>query len=102
MSKPPPQRQISSRPGLNEQRPKKRPARPYSDEEDDDGGEAISLIRKMFGYRFLFFDLSCLEIKVKFIGEKACDMIPWLDGCFCFIYGNPNLLIINSYSIFIL
>ncbi|XP_022962924.1 AAC-rich mRNA clone AAC11 protein-like isoform X3 [Cucurbita moschata] len=50
MSKPPPQRQISSRPGLNDQRPKKRPARPYSDEEDDDGGEAISLIRKMFGY----------------------------------------------------
>ncbi|XP_023003687.1 protein spt2-like isoform X2 [Cucurbita maxima] len=49
-SKPQPQRQILSRPGLNDQRPKKRPARPYSDEEDDDGGEAISLIRKMFGY----------------------------------------------------
>ncbi|XP_052196115.1 probable starch synthase 4, chloroplastic/amyloplastic [Diospyros lotus] len=42
---------ISSRPTIREDRPKKRPARRYSDDEDDDdGGRAISMIRSMFGY----------------------------------------------------
>ncbi|KAL4020003.1 hypothetical protein IC575_018767 [Cucumis melo] len=51
MTKAPAQRQVSSRPAVNDQRLKKRPARRYSDEEDDaEGEEAISLIRKMFGY----------------------------------------------------
>lgn len=39
----------SARPSLQENRPKKRPARPYSDEDDDDDGSAaISMIRSMF------------------------------------------------------
>ncbi|XP_038881805.1 protein SPT2 homolog isoform X2 [Benincasa hispida] len=51
ISKAPTQRQVPSRLAVNDQRPKKRPARRYSDEEDDaEGDEAISLIRKMFGY----------------------------------------------------
>lgn len=58
MTKAPAQRQVSSRPAVNDQRLKKRPARRYSDEEDDaEGEEAISLIRKMFGYTFLLTEL---------------------------------------------
>ncbi|XP_057482685.1 protein spt2-like [Actinidia eriantha] len=39
-----------SRPTLQENRPKKKPVRRYSDDEDDDGGRAISMIRQMFRY----------------------------------------------------
>ncbi|KAK2997559.1 hypothetical protein RJ639_026409 [Escallonia herrerae] len=35
---------------VQDHRPKKRPVRQYSDDEEDDGVEAISMIRNMFGY----------------------------------------------------
>ncbi|XP_031385470.1 protein SPT2 homolog isoform X1 [Punica granatum] len=47
MSKP--QKQIPSHNRLQDQRPKKRPSRPFP-EDDDDNDAAISMIRKMFGY----------------------------------------------------
>ncbi|XP_059642590.1 uncharacterized protein LOC132284497 [Cornus florida] len=40
---------IASRATLQEERPKKKPVRRYSDDEDD-GDEAVSMIREMFGY----------------------------------------------------
>ncbi|GFZ18921.1 SPT2 chromatin protein [Actinidia rufa] len=40
----------SSRPTLQENHPKKKPVRRYSDDEDEDGGRAISMIRQMFRY----------------------------------------------------
>lgn len=43
-----PVKQISSRSSLQEHRPKKKPARQYSDDEDPE--QALSMIRKMFGY----------------------------------------------------
>lgn len=46
-----PQRPISSHVITHDNRPKKKPVRRYSDdEEDDEGQEAISLIRQMFRY----------------------------------------------------
>ncbi|XAR51437.1 hypothetical protein NMG60_11006069 [Bertholletia excelsa] len=45
-----PPAKIHSRPALQEDRPKKKPMRQYSDDEDDDGGKAINMIRRMFGY----------------------------------------------------
>ncbi|XP_010275521.1 PREDICTED: protein SPT2 homolog isoform X2 [Nelumbo nucifera] len=44
-------KQIPVRASMQEQRPKKKPVKRYSDEEDEDeGDQAISMIRKMFGY----------------------------------------------------
>ncbi|KAI4314468.1 hypothetical protein L6164_027374 [Bauhinia variegata] len=45
-----PLRPNPTRPVSQDHCPKKRPVRRYSDDEDDDGGRAISMIRKMFGY----------------------------------------------------
>ncbi|KAF8031887.1 hypothetical protein BT93_D0947 [Corymbia citriodora subsp. variegata] len=47
MNKPP--KQISSAVKSQDQKPKKKPIRPFSDDEDD-GEMAINMIRKMFGY----------------------------------------------------
>ncbi|GFY86712.1 SPT2 chromatin protein [Actinidia rufa] len=47
--KKPPAKSLS-RPTLQENRPKKKPVRRYSDDEDEDGGRAISMIRQMFRY----------------------------------------------------
>ncbi|KAI3439181.1 uncharacterized protein J3R85_005143 [Psidium guajava] len=48
MNKPP--KQISSAVKSLDQKPKKKPRRPFSDDEDDGGGIAIDMIRKMFRY----------------------------------------------------
>ncbi|KAI4326006.1 hypothetical protein MLD38_031364 [Melastoma candidum] len=48
INKPP--NQAPSRMNSQDQKIKKRPARPFSDDEEDDGERAISMIRKMFGY----------------------------------------------------
>lgn len=46
-----PLKQMSSHSTLSDHRPKKKPVRRYSDDEDDDeDGKAISMIRRMFGY----------------------------------------------------
>ncbi|XP_062100993.1 uncharacterized protein LOC133806908 isoform X2 [Humulus lupulus] len=45
-----PQRQMSSHLSSQDNRPKKKPARRYSDDEGDDDEQAISMIRQMFGY----------------------------------------------------
>lgn len=71
ISKAPAQRQVSSRPAVNDQRPKKRPARRYSDEEDDaEGDEAISLIRKMFGYKN-FYSLISFVFSSQFLRRQG-------------------------------
>ena len=45
-----PLKQMSSHSTLSDHRPKKKPVRRYSDDEDDDeDGKAISMIRRMFG-----------------------------------------------------
>ncbi|KAF4349893.1 hypothetical protein F8388_005124 [Cannabis sativa] len=45
-----PQRQSSSHLTSHDNRPKKKPMRRYSDDEGDEGDQAISMIRQMFGY----------------------------------------------------
>ncbi|RVX23971.1 hypothetical protein CK203_000660 [Vitis vinifera] len=46
-----PLKQMSSHSTLSDHRPKKKPVRRYSDDEDDDeDGKAINMIRRMFGY----------------------------------------------------
>ncbi|KAK9284420.1 hypothetical protein L1049_023592 [Liquidambar formosana] len=45
-----PVKRVSSVSSMLDHRPKKKPMRRYSDDEDDEGGQAINMIRQMFGY----------------------------------------------------